>query len=240
MNKKVFKTMIALVVIFLVACYVLKIFFPEQFALSLENNTLVNIGNYMDKNLWIRYPFGVLTSFITYWLYLCATCRKWYLKWWECLIVLVTIGATIGLRFVDTNLSSVISYTSFVFLPFMFKAELKPVAICYTIHITNQFLTLSIRNLIAYVATVNALNIMILSIDMYMWLVLLYITFNYKTKNKEVKTMGWELPPVYGKDEHRIDKKIARLSNKIARLSEEKAIYEERKAKLPKKEAPKA
>ena len=53
--------------------------------------------------------------------------------------------------------------------------------------------------------------------------------------------MGWKLPPFYGKDEHAIDKKIAKLSNKIASLSEEKAVYEEKKAELAKKkETPKA
>lgn len=53
--------------------------------------------------------------------------------------------------------------------------------------------------------------------------------------------MSWKFPPVYGKDEHAIDKKIARLSNKIAKLSEEKAVYEEKKTELAKKkETPKA
>ena len=184
MNKKVLKTMIALVVIFLCACYVLKIFFPEQFVLSVNNETIINIALYIDNNKVLYYLFGILTSFITYWLYLCAVCRRWYLKWWECLIVLGVIGASIGCSFIDANLTSIIGYTAFVFLPFVFKAELKPVAIGYTIHIANQFLTLSIRNLTAYVALVSNLTIFMLSIDMYLWLLLLYITFNYKKGDK--------------------------------------------------------
>ena len=180
MNKKVLKTMIALVVIFLVALYVLKIFFPEQFVMSIENETIITIGNYIDSNVWAYYLFGIATSFLTYWLYLCAVCKRWYLNWWQCLIVLAVIGASIGFSFIDINLYSALSYTSFILLPFIFKAEFKPVAIVFTIHIFAQFLTTSIRDLPMYMATLNSLNIVLLSIDLYVWLFLFYIYFNYK------------------------------------------------------------
>lgn len=180
MNKKVFKTMIVLVIVFLISLYILKIFFPEQFVMSIENEKLIAIGNYIDNNLWAYYLFGIFTSFITYWLYLCAVCRIWYLNWWQCLIVLVTIGISIGFNFIDVNLCSALNYASFILLPFIFKAELKTVAIVFTTHIFAQFLTLSIRNLPMYIATLNSLNIFLLSIDLYLWLFLFYIYFNYK------------------------------------------------------------
>lgn len=180
MNKKVFRTMIALVVIFLVALYVLKIFFPEQFVMSIENEKLIAIGNYIDNNEWAYYLFGIVTSFLTYWLYLCAVCKKWYLNWWQCLIVLAVIGASIGFNFVDVNLCSALSYSSFIFLPFIFKAELKLVAIVFTIHIFAQFLTTSIRNLPVYMVNVNSLIFALITIEMYFWLLLFYIYYNYK------------------------------------------------------------
>ena len=182
MNKKVLKTMIALVVIFLVALYVLKIFFPEQFVMSIENEKLIAIGNYIDNNEWAYYLFGIVTSFLTYWLYLCAVCKKWYLNWWQCLIVLAVIGASIGFNFVDVNLCSALSYSSFIFLPFIFKAELKPVAIVFTTHIFAQFLTTSIRNLPVYIQYYNSLIFAFLTFECYLWLFLFYIYYNY---NKE-------------------------------------------------------
>lgn len=180
MNKKVLKTMIALVVIFLVALYVLKIFFPEQFVMSIENEKLIAIGNYIDNNEWAYYLFGIVTSFLTYWLYLCAVCKKWYLNWWQCLIVLAVIGASIGFNFVDVNLCSALSYSSFIFLPFIFKVELKPVAIVFTTHIFAQFLTTSIRNLPVYMVNVNSLIRCAVGFEIYIWLFLFYIYFNYK------------------------------------------------------------
>lgn len=182
MYKRVFKTMIALVVVFLVALYVLKIFFPEQFIMSVENEIIIAIGNYIDSNAWAYYLFGIFTSFLTYWLYLCAVCRKWYLNWWQCLIVLAVIGASIGLNFVDINLCSALNYTSFIFLPFLFKAELKPVAIVFTIHIFAQFLTTSIRNLPVYMVNVNSLTLFLVAIETYFWLLLFYIYYNCKEK----------------------------------------------------------
>ena len=180
MNKKVFKTMIALVIVFLLACYILKIFFPEQFILSVENKTIIAIGNYIDSNEWAYYLFGILTSFITYWLYLCAVCRKWYLNWWQCLIVLAVIGASIGFNFIDINLYTALSYSSFVLLPMIFKANLKEVSIVFSIHLLSQAITLSIKNLTLYLAVMNSLNIFILSIDVYLILLLFYLFFNYK------------------------------------------------------------
>lgn len=180
MNKKVLKTMIALVVIFLVALYVLKIFFPEQFVMSIENETIITIGNYIDSNAWAYYLFGIATSFLTYWLYLCAVCKRWYLNWWQCLIVLAVIGASIGFGFVDINLYSALSYTSFILLPFIFKAEFKPVAIVFTIHIFAQFLTTSIRNLTAYIVMPNSITIFLMTFDCFLWLLIFYLYFNYK------------------------------------------------------------
>lgn len=182
MNKKVLKTMIALAIVFLLACYILKIFFPEQFVMSIENETIITIGNYIDSNAWAYYLFGIATSFLTYWLYLCAVCKRWYLNWWQCLIVLAVIGASIGFNFIDVNLCSALNYSSFIFLPFIFKAELKPVAIVFTTHIFAQFLTLSIRNLPIYMNAVNSLIVNIVGFETYLWLFLFYIYYNYKRK----------------------------------------------------------
>lgn len=48
--------------------------------------------------------------------------------------------------------------------------------------------------------------------------------------------MGWQCPPAYGKDDKRIEKKIAKIDRKIAKLEEEKAIYvdaREKETKTP-------
>lgn len=185
MNKKVLRTMIALVIVFLLACYILKIFFPEQFVLSVENETIIVIGKYIDNNEWANYIFGIITSFITYWLYLCAVCRRWYLKWYEIIIVLLVIGGSIGLSLLDTNIYSAYSVITFIVLPLIFKSDLKSVAIVFSIHSLSQTMSLTIRNLPMYITSLNNLVILILSLDMYFWLLLFYISFNYIREDKE-------------------------------------------------------
>lgn len=183
MNKKVLKTMIALVIVFLLACYILKIFFPEQFVLSIEVKVIIDIGNYIDTHAWADYLFGITTSFITYWLYLCAVCRRWYLKWYECLIVLAVIGVSIGLTFIDVNLYSAFSVITFVVLPLLFKSDLKSIGICFSIHSLSQVLTLSIRNLPMYMNAYDTLSLTLITMDCFVWLLLFYILFNYKKEN---------------------------------------------------------
>lgn len=230
MNKKVLKTMIALVVVFLTACYILKIFFPEQFVMAIENKVLINIGDYIDSHAWADYLFGIITSFITYWFYLCAVCHRWYLKWWHCLVVLGVIGATIGLTFVNYAVYTAFSIASFVILPFIFKSDLKSVAICYPVHLIAQGLTLAIRNLPVYLTHINNLIILAVGIESYLWLILFYFWFNdkeIKSKFNQEVTMGWKFPPLYGKkDKKYYDDKLAGVNGKIAKLEEEKAVYE--------------
>lgn len=187
MNKKVFKAMIALVVIFLACLYVLKIFMPEQFVLSVENEIIITIGTYIDNNEWAYYLFGILTSFITYWLYLCAVCRRWYLKWYEILTVLVVIGGTILFSNIDINLYTALSYSSFIFLPLIFdkNVKLKDIVIVFTIHMFSQALSLSIRDLQVYMMNINSLTVCILGLESYLWLLLFYIYFNYNKKENK-------------------------------------------------------
>lgn len=182
MNRKVFKVMIALVVIFLTGLYVLKIFTPEQFVLSVENEIIITIGTYIDNNAWAYYLFGILTSFATYWLYLCAVCRRWYLKWYEILTVLVVIGGSIGLSLWDTNVYSAYSVITFIVLPLLFKSDLKTVAVVFSIHSLSQTMSLTIRNLPLYMTNINSLTVCMLGIESYLWLLLFYIYFNYNKK----------------------------------------------------------
>lgn len=77
MNKKVLRVMIILVAVFLVALYVIKIFFPEQFAMSIENQVLINAGDYVDANVWLSKICSAITTFITFFLFICAVTGKW-------------------------------------------------------------------------------------------------------------------------------------------------------------------
>lgn len=183
-NKKLYISMLILIVSFLIAMYVLKFFFPQEFIMAIENEKIINIGNYIDSHAWAYYLFGIFTSFITYSLYCCAVCRRMVLKWWEYLIILITIGASIGFSFIDSEIVLYIGIVSFIILPCIFKAKLREVAIVYPIHSLAQILTLKIRNLPIYIQYHNSLFFALLTFECYLWLILFYIILNLKKEGK--------------------------------------------------------
>ena len=182
MNKKVLKTMLALVMIFLCAFYVLKIFFPEQFIMVIENKHLVMIGEYVDANLWLHIILACITSFITYWFYLCAVTRKWRLNWKELVAVLITIAVTQTLYSFDATytLASGISIVAMLVLPLIGHAKLKDVAVVFSIHYIAQLLSTLIRGLPALLTNVNYATIFLMTMECYFWLLLCYLYFNFK------------------------------------------------------------
>ena len=193
MNKKVLKVMIALVMIFLCAFYVLKIFFPEQFIMVIENERLVQIGEYIDKHLWLYIVIACVTNFITYWLYLCAVTHKWYLNWKEIVMVLCVIALTQGLYEFDETLASGIHIIAMICLPLISSAQLKEVAIVFSFNYLSQLLSTLIRSLPLLLTNVNFMTIFLMTLEQYFWLLLFYLYFNFKKEEKDGKNKSTTL-----------------------------------------------
>lgn len=87
MTKNVIKTMLVLVVVYLVAWYVLKFFFPDWFLLQINNERLIEIGKFIDNHYLLDKLFGLVLFYITYTLYLGALCEFKYLDLKKSLIV---------------------------------------------------------------------------------------------------------------------------------------------------------
>lgn len=190
MNRKVLRTMIALVMIFLCAFYVLKIFFPEQFVMVIENEQLVKIGNYIDNHLWLYIIISCFTSFITYWLYLCAVTRKWYLNLKELVAVLIVIAITQTLYSFESTISlaSGITIIAMIALPLIDKAKLKEVAIVFSFNYLSQLLSTLIRSLPLLLTNVNFMTIFLMTLEQYFWLLLFYLYYNMKKEEDNGKS----------------------------------------------------
>ena len=134
MNKKVFVSMLILSVVFLVSQYVFKIFFPQEFMMSIQNERIIQIGEFIDSHKWIYIICCGLTSFLTYWLYCCACSGRLYLKWYELLEIIVVVAICRVVDLYDTNMAIIISWCSFMFLPALMGGELKRCAIVFTTH----------------------------------------------------------------------------------------------------------
>lgn len=184
MNKKVWTAMLVLTVVFLCFLYVSKIFFPQEFVMCIENERLIQIGSFIDNHKWAYYLFGTCTSFATYWLYCCASCHKKKLTLKENGVILLVIIGSIVLSLINNEMVSLYGVLSMLLLPLLFKGNAKSTIIVYCTHYTAQWLTLKIRDLPTYVQYYNMLFATFLTFEMYLWLVLFYIVFNYKEKEE--------------------------------------------------------
>jgi hypothetical protein len=148
--------------------------------MCIENERLIQIGNFIDSHRFIYYIFCGITAFITYYLYCCACCHKKKLCLREIIYILGAIIIVRLVGFYDNNMWSHFSISSFILLPILMKGDFKTTGIVYFIHGISQMLSLSIRDLPMYLSTNNTVTILLLSIDMYFWLLLMFIIFNYK------------------------------------------------------------
>ena len=176
--------MLVLSIVFLIGMYVLKIFFPQEFVLAIENERIIAIGQFIDSHQWLYYICCGVTAFVTYYLYCCACSGRLWLKWYEVVYILITIVLirVISL-YANDSISLVINWTSFAFLPALCKGDMKRCGFIFTTHSLMQVLSLNIRNLMIYFTnTPNFVTSMVVGFESYLWLILMYIIFNYKKK----------------------------------------------------------
>ena len=185
MNKKVIRVMLALVLIFLIGLYVVKIFFPEQFVMTISNENIKAVGDYIDSHTWLYYICTAIPAFLTYWLYCCASTGRKLLKWYECLIIIGVIAAVRAISLFDNNIATAIQFASFIFLPALMHGNVKYMAVTATIHYLAQTLSLSIRNLPMFLTTTNFVTALLLTIECYFWLLLNYLLFSFEFQNKK-------------------------------------------------------
>lgn len=193
MNKKVLKTMIALVVIFLVALYVLKIFFPQEFVMAIENKVFVAVGTFIDSHKWASIIMGVLIGIVFDYLYFGAVCQTMRLKLpliiaifvyniaYSCFFYL----APVNIVSQSTNIVICIADLYMILLPVIYTKKLLPLAVTFSVNSVAQNLSLNIRRLGLLMTSVNSITILFMSLECYLWVFLLFLLFNCKKENKE-------------------------------------------------------
>ena len=185
MNKKVFVSMLTLCVVFLVGLYVAKIFFPQEFMMSIQNERIIKIGSYVDNHKWVYNIISIIPPFVVYFLYCCASSQRKCLSIKEITIILLVVISIRILSNFDDTLATAIELSSFLFLPCICKGDFKKSAVIYTVHTLSQALSLSIRNLPIYLTNINFAIAICMTFECYLWLVLFYVIYNHKQIKEE-------------------------------------------------------
>lgn len=179
MNRKVVTSMLCLCVAFLVCLYALKIFFPQEFVMQITNERFVAIGNYVDGHAWLKILCTIATSFITYYFYLCAVCKRKSLDIFQVIIVLGVIVGSILCERVFLNFLTYYSILSMFGLPLLFGAKYKRAYTVFSVHLVSQLLSLNIRGLAENIYTFNFAIGIAMTLECYLWLLLFYILYNF-------------------------------------------------------------
>lgn len=184
--------MIALVVIFLVALYVLKIFFPEEFVMAMQNDAFITIGNYIDTHKWSAILFGFIIGFVGDYLYFGAVCRQKKLHW-SLLIIMIIYGVGFELFYNLASPNTIVKSTNvlvgvqscyMILIPILYTKELMPLSVTYCVTSIAQLLSLNIRNLAMLITNANSIVNIAMCFESYLWLILLFCLFNYNKKEK--------------------------------------------------------
>ena len=182
MNKKVIKTLIILVGVYLATWYVLKFFFPEEFVLHISNPNLIKVGNFIDNHIVLNYLCGFISSFLSYYLYLGAVCKQTKLDKCQILSIVVVIIISLVITHFKFGILQYYGILAMIILPSLYKANSRTVAIVFSTNLICQYLSLSIRNISSMIMYMNSVIAFLMSLESYAWLLLFYLYFNYNEK----------------------------------------------------------
>lgn len=174
--------------ILLIVIYLLKLIVPSFVVGVAEVDFVVRFGGYIDTHTWAYYIFASIQSFIGYFIYTCACCRKKYLNWKDCIVVIVVIGLLFLVQKFLPEYYLMLNMLSLVVVPTIVclldkRVEIKylySIATCYAIEMFAEMLSLLIRDLAAMIHYPNTATLTILLIDALIWKFLLYNYYNFK------------------------------------------------------------
>lgn len=174
--------------IMLIAFYLLKIINPEFVIELSEIDRVVELGEYVDSHKWAYYLFFFIISFAGGYFYVCACCRKKSLNFRDVCILAIEV---ILLFVVEKYLMQYYIYINWfcmLIMPTIIcrldgRNDIKylySTVSCLTIHSIAQLISLEIRNISLMISFPNSASFTVLTIDAFIWLVLLYNFYNFK------------------------------------------------------------
>lgn len=187
MNYKIAKTMLILCIVYLLSFYILKFAFPNILLQAITSPTILKLGEFINRFSWLGYIIRFFTSFLTFYLFCCASCGRFKFKWLELLFITIFVVIT---NLVCYFLPSLYTHTSIALMflsAFCCKGKLSYSAISFTIHgYLSCFLTeiRGFETILVKVTELGVLSWIILSFEVYIWLSLLAIIFYFKESKK--------------------------------------------------------
>lgn len=192
MNKKVFISMLCLSLSFILAIYVLKIFFPEPFMFAIQNENIIKVGQYIDSHAWLYLIVMFAIGMTSDYLYFSAVCKKWNIDY-KLIIIMALYNTALACLYTFAPMF-VATYSNFVLacsmcymilLPIFFTKDIKALSITFCVYYVAQSLSLGIRDLSTLLLNANTITTLLMCFDGYIWSLICCLIFNYKRGGKE-------------------------------------------------------
>lgn len=162
----------------LIALCIFKVFFPDAFAISVSNPRIILIGNFIDSHTWVEQGLLFLTSYFTFFFYLCACAQSWNLPAKSHIVLTAVTAVLCVIRFVSPSIGMIVDILAMVILPCLFHSTYDQFVVVFALHYVGQILLLLIRSKTVLLIGTDFASQFILSIDAYLWLVLYYLYSN--------------------------------------------------------------
>ena len=180
MNDKIAKTILYLCIGYLSVFYVLKFFFPELLIQVIASPTLIRLGEFIGTWIGFEYIVRIISNFIVFYLFACASTAKFKFEYWKLLIIL---GFSILNNVVSDLLPELYTHTCISIMlitALICNAKLNYVVISFVLHgYLSQFLA-KIRGFETIFVYINAVSGILLNLEVDVWLLLLTIIFYFK------------------------------------------------------------
>ena len=165
------------------AIYLLKIFMPHFVIGVAHIDRIVEIGHYIDTHKWAWYVASITLTFFIFYFLCCASSGRKKLEIKELFIMCAVFLSVYIVREFANEYYMAFNYVSMIVAPCLCKGKMINTTICFSSLMFLQVATLSIRNLATMISDANFATLLILMIDYYILIILLYLAFNYKKEN---------------------------------------------------------
>lgn len=218
----VLKRMIILCWILLAVCFVVKIFGGNFFNIVCQNERFIKACEFVDKNVWLQYIIGCISTLFLQTLYLLAISKHlWFTRKREVVIVLLSTFIGVALRMMNNWLPLIMDIYQYILMPFIindnFKIRVKILRIVasYIMTFVFQLISLLTKNL-SFGFTTSNYNFVIsiiFMIDVYIMVILYYLYINFKKENNMGMFVNW----LWGKSpktlENMKQKRLVKIEN---------------------------
>lgn len=185
MGKKVWTTLLILLVGALVAYNIIKFFFPDLFLMCLTDTRILALGNFIEERAWLTEVYCYVSSGISFYLFGCIAAKRWYLRFWETIYVLALNVVYQLLCVYVPEITVLAGLETMLVIPLVVGDNAKCFISAFLTHSLCQHLIIFVRGYTTILPMLNIGSTICLTIESYIILFCYYIYSNVKEKKYE-------------------------------------------------------